>query len=384
MSVDRWWNPLARWRKADARATISPGVSPTLPPQATRPAPLAPQATRPAPLAPRTAAPTAPMPLAQAAGTAVLEAPVEETIPEDPPATRNYRFFCWLIGVPANAAARPPAGALLGELLGRVDEIIASETLRAGLLPRAPHVIPQLMKTLRDDRYSSADVADRISRDVVLTAEVVRSATSVLARGDDDDEEIDLARAVQVIGTQGLRRAIANVVLRPIFDAKGSSLSARAATQIWKDADRKARLAAPIAGQYDLDPFDGYLAGLLHNSGWTAVLRAIDNLEDLAVGPAEIAHLAVVPEVIRRRDALFGALVGPWKLGALMDELAAEVGSVGLENARSPLGCALRDADRLAALRALAPGGERNGAKTVPRWSQLAKPVQDAYAGLGS
>ena len=384
MSVDRWWNPLARWRKADARATISPGVSPTLPPQATRPAPLAPQATRPAPLAPRTAAPTAPMPLAQAAGTAVLEAPVEETIPEDPPATRNYRFFCWLVGVPANAAARPPAGALLGELLGRVDEIIASETLRAGLLPRAPHVIPQLMKTLRDDRYSSADVADRISRDVVLTAEVVRSATSVLARGDDDDEEIDLARAVQVIGTQGLRRAIANVVLRPIFDAKGSSLSARAATQIWKDADRKARLAAPIAGQYDLDPFDGYLAGLLHNSGWTAVLRAIDNLEDLAVGPAEIAHLAVVPEVIRRRDALFGALVGPWKLGALMDELAAEVGSVGLENARSPLGCALRDADRLAALRALAPGGERNGAKTVPRWSQLAKPVQDAYAGLGS
>jgi len=383
MSVDRWWNPLARWRKADARATISPGVSPTLPPQATRPAPLAPQATRPAPLAPRTAAPTAPMPLAQAAGTAVLEAPVEETIPEDPPATRNYRFFCWLIGVPANAAARPPAGALLGELLGRVDEIIASETLRAGLLPRAPHVIPQLMKTLRDERYSSADVADRISRDVVLTAEVVRSATSVLARGD-DDEEIDLARAVQVIGTQGLRRAIANVVLRPIFDAKGSSLSARAATQIWKDADRKARLAAPIAGQYDLDPFDGYLAGLLHNSGWTAVLRAIDNLEDLAVGPAEIAHLAVVPEVIRRRDALFGALVGPWKLGALMDELAAEVGSVGLENARSPLGCALRDADRLAALRALAPGGERNGAKTVPRWSQLAKPVQDAYAGLGA
>jgi hypothetical protein len=114
------------------------------------------------------------------------------------------------------------------------------------------------------------------------------------------------------------------------------------------------------------------------------VLRAIDNLEDLAIGPAEIAHLEVVPQVIRRRDALFGALVGPWKLGTLMDELAAEVGSVGLDNARSPLGCTLRDADRLAALRALAPGGERSGAKTVPRWSQLAKPVQDAYTGLGA
>jgi len=369
MSVDRWWNPLARWRKADARATVSPTLSPALA-----------ELTRPAQIAPLAAAPTAPTPLAQP--STVGPAPVVETVPEEPPATRNFRFFCWLIGVPANAAARPPAGTLIGELLGRVDEIVASETLRAGLLPRAPHVVPQLMKTLRDERYSSADVADRISRDVVLTAEVVRSATSVLARGD-DDEEIDLARAVQVIGTQGLRRAIANVVLRPIFDAKGSSLSARAANQIWKDADRKARLAAAIAGQSGLDPFDGYLAGLLHNSGWTSVLRAIDNLEDLAIGATEVAHPEVVPQLIVRRDALFGALVGPWKLGGLMDSLAAEVGSVGLDNVRSPLGCALRDADRLAALRALAPAGERRGAATVPRWSQLAQPVQDAYAGLG-
>jgi hypothetical protein len=67
-----------------------------------------------------------------------------------------------------------------------------------------------------------------------------------------------------------------------------------------------------------------------------------------------------------------------------MDALAAEVGSAGLDHVRSPLGCALRDADRLAALRALAPAGQRDGATTVPRWSQLAKPVQDAYAGLGA
>jgi hypothetical protein len=376
MSLDRWWNPLSRWRKADARATASP----TMPAELARPvAPVVP-----ATLVGQLAAPVARVPSGAASSTAVAEQhrPEQQTVAEEPPATRNLRFFCWLIGTPANAGARPPPGALIGELLGRVDEIIASEALRAGLLPRAPHVVPQLMKTLRDEGYSSADVASRISRDVVLTAEVVRSATSVLQRSD-DGEEIDLARAVQVIGTQGLRRAIANVVLRPIFDAKGSSLSARAATQIWKDADRKARLCAAIAGQAGLDPFDGYLAGLLHNSGWTAVLRAIDNLEDLAIGSAEISHPEVVPQVIRRRDALFGALVGPWKLGGLMDSLAEEVGGVGLDNVQSPLGVALRDADRLAALRALAPAGQR-GPSVVPRWSELAKPVQDCYAGLGA
>ena len=153
--------------------------------------------------------------------------------------------------------------------------------------------------------------------------------------------------------------------------------------QIWKDADRKARLCSTLAGHAGLDPFDGYLAGLLHNSGWTAVLRAIDNLEDLNLGAADVTHPEVVPHVVRRRDALFGALVGPWKLGAAIDGLADEVGSVGLHAAQSPLGSALRDADRLAALRALAPAGARPGG-AVPRWSTLAKPVQDCYAGLAA
>jgi hypothetical protein len=180
-----------------------------------------------------------------------------------------------------------------------------------------------------------------------------------------------------------LRRAIASVVLRPIFDSRGNSLSARAATQIWKDADRKARLCSALAAEAGLDPFDGYLAGLLHNSGWTAVLRAIDGLEDIELGAAELAHASVVPAIVRRRDALFGALVGPWKLGAALEALAAEVGAGGLDAVQSPLGIALRDADRLAALRALAPIGQRP-ASSVPRWSSLTQPVQDCYAEIAA
>jgi HD-like signal output (HDOD) protein len=267
-------------------------------------------------------------------------------------------------------------------MLEQVDAIIASEALRAGLLPRAPHVVPQLMKTLRDEQYSSIDVADKISKDPMLTAEVVRSASSVFERPE-DGSEIDLARAVTLIGTAGLRRAIASVVLRPIFDARGDTLSARAAPQIWKDADRKARLGAVLATHAGLDPLDGYLAGLLHNSGWSAVLRAIDGLSDLSISAADLAHGDVLPEVLRRRDALFGAIVGPWNLSPAMDLMAAEVGSVGLEAVRSPLGRALREADRLAALRALAPAGQ-SAAAAVPGWDALARPVRDCYAGLAN
>jgi hypothetical protein len=180
MSVDRWWNPLTRWLRADAPAAASPAA------QRPTPAVVPAAAAAQSPVAPATTPAPAPVEVTR-------DAPQAPAAVEEAPASRNLRFFCWMVGVAFDprVAARPAPGALMGEMLGRVDEIIASESLRAGLLPRAPHVVPQLMKTLRDESYSSADVADRISRAAVLTAEVVRSATSILQR-DDDGEEIDL------------------------------------------------------------------------------------------------------------------------------------------------------------------------------------------------
>jgi HD-like signal output (HDOD) protein len=366
MALGRWWNPFTRKGPPGAESTGSSDAAapPTTPSPRFRP--IDALAAAPAGLAPAAPAPEASL-------------AVDEPLSAD----QRIAFFRWIVALPAPAStgAAPP-DLLVQNLLERLDEVIASETLRAALLPRAPHVIPQLMKTLRDESYSSVDVASRISRDVVLTAEVVRSATSALQRGDDEGE-IDLPRAVTMIGTQGLRRAIANVVLRPIFDARGDTFSARAAAQIWQDADRKARLGAVLASQQALDPFDGYLAGLLHNTGWTALLRAVDGFEDIGLGGAQLAHPEVAPKLLQRRDSLFGALVGPWNLSAAIDGVAAEIGSVGIDAVASPLGLALRQADRLAALFAIAPPGRASGAG-VPTWATLAKPVQDCYLGLSA
>ncbi len=277
MSLARWWTARKRRPQSD---TASDGNTSTPPDAARSAAPMS------AALAQHAAAPKRDT---SAPATATTRTAAIEAIPELPLAERHLRFFCWLVALPAGAGAGPSPCPVIGQLLEQLDLITATESLRAGLLPRAPHVVPQLMKTLRDEQYSSVDVASRISKDAVLTAEVVRSATSVFERSE-DGAEIDLARAVVMIGTQGLRRAIANVVLRPIFDARGDTLSARAATQIWKDADRKARLCSVLAAQAGLDPFDGYLAGLLHNSGWTAALRAIDGLAEISVSAADLGH----------------------------------------------------------------------------------------------
>ena len=364
MSLTGFWSRLLSRRSSPSTA------APPLPKAAGA-------STPPAPASDRSAAPPR---VPQPATASVERSAVPPTERHD---ERQVRFFCWLTGVSAAAApgADDPPAPLVGPLLERLDAVIASDALRANLLPRAPHVVPQLMKTLRDETYSSVDVASRISRDVVLSAEVIRSATSVYRAKEEEEGEIDLARAVAIIGTAGLRRAIASVVLRPIFDSGGDTLSAKAAVKIWRDADRKARLSSAMAATLSLDPFDGYLAGLLHNSGWTAMLRALDGVDDVLFVAADLAHPAVVPQLLRRRDALFGALVGPWNLSPAMDALAAEVGQAGLDAARSPLAIALRDANRLAALYALAPTGHRPEA-AVPGWSALARPIQECYGGL--
>ena len=88
-----------------------------------------------------------------------------------------------------------------------------------------------------------------ITRRWVVTSparsEVIRLANS--ATRADREPVVDLEHAVMAVGASGLRRVIAKSVLRPMFDARGTSLSARAAPQIWHDADNKARLCAALA-----------------------------------------------------------------------------------------------------------------------------------------
>lgn len=192
-----------------------------------------------------------------ATGTARSRPPPEPPQPPtaDTAASRPLRpvFLLCLLGYaphPASAWAVPAASAepdpAALQMLDQLDRVIASDAQGSQLLPRAPDVVPQLMRTLRDDSYLSTEVARRISRDVVLSAEVIRLASNTLRRN--DMATADLAQAVAVIGTQGLRRVIARVVLRPLFAAHGNTLSARAAPHIWADADKKARLCAGTGG----------------------------------------------------------------------------------------------------------------------------------------
>ena len=259
-------------------------------------------------------------------------------------------LFDWVIG----AVSTPSDTLQDGEhrLLAQLDAVLASDDSRSALLPRAPAVIPQLLNSLRDQGQSTTSLAERVMRDPHLVAEVIRMANSAHARA--DEPVADIAQAIGRIGTNGLRRAIARVVLKPMFSGTADTLSARCAQRLWEHSDAKAAACQQEAAARGLDPFEGYLAGLMHNVGWTAALRAIDRSEGGA--PSQFSRAFAVA-FDRRRETFFAMLVIPWQLTAGLTALGTAVRDGNLAGVRSPLGDALHAADERASLVMLRSSG---------------------------
>lgn len=354
MSIFRWPLALSPWRRARAAAER---VTPPRPPLVAGP------------------------PIAVAAQANATSTTLSEV---------TAPFFAWLLSQPrTEETARADSPSVSGDIaldepsrsvLAKLDEVIESDPQRSALLPRAPQVLPQLMRSLRDDHYVSVEVAARIGKDAVLAAEVIRAANG--SHRGSREPIVDLSQAVLSIGADHLRRVIAKSVLRPIFDVRGAKLSAMAAPQIWINAEFKARLCSALAAAEGQDPLDGYLAGMLHDSGWTALLRALD-----ALGPQQVPSMPklVAPALSHalgeRRDRLFCKLIRPWQLSMPLVAMADDIETSGLAAVRTPLAVALQRAHALASLHALACDGRLPSGMDGPLMS-LPPSVQACYLAV--
>jgi len=260
----------------------------------------------------------------------------------------ELRFFEWLIGAAPGAGAPDVAGE--APLLAHVDAVSRSDELREDLLPRARSVIPELLHSLRDDTQSMRALSARVARDPNLVVEVIRLANTVGYRP--DSQVVDLMQAISRLGTEGLRRAIARVLLKPIFDAQADPLLGRATQRLWQHSELKASLCLQQAASAGLDPFESYLAGLMHNVGWTAVFRAIDRSPG---GAPQHFSAAFIHALAPRRERLFALLMRSWGLSNTLTSLAQEVLDVGFPNAQQPLAQLLLYADRTASQQLLQP-----------------------------
>lgn len=283
----------------------------------------------------------------------------------------EFAFFGWLIDGPAIVQA--PPGARESRALQRLDQLAADTSAHAHLLPRAAAVVPQLMARLRDAESSTAQLAQFVSRDVTLVAEVMRVANSVHYRR--DSAVVELGHAIRLLGVSGLKSAIARSVLRPMFNARGGELVTRSAKRLWEHTEFKTQLCAALARSQGLDPFDGYLVALVHSAVWTAVLRTLDGVpapEPWCVSAPWVSALGL------RRDRLFAAVARNWQLSDALTRLAGEVAHQGLAAAASPQARLLWVGDRFASLLCVP-----SQVAAAQSWLDgLAEPVRNCFEAL--
>ncbi len=300
-------------------------------------------------------------PSAQQPG-AHLAPPSGAAVPSTPPAPvavpagatpPELQYLVWLLGREPFAGPLTPAE---GKLLRYLDDVIGQEDAWAALVPRARAIIPQLMHSLRDEKQSAQALSARVARDPNLVVEVLRLASNVgYGAG---PPVADLTQAIGRLGTEGLRLAIARILLKPIFDAQADPLLARTADRLWLHAEATAALCTQMARIARVDALDAYLAGLMYNVGWTATFRALDR----APGGAPAAmSVAFAGALVQRRELLFAHLVQSWSVSDLLDALAHEFLTARPAGTGLPLGTLLRSADRAAFLQLL-----RNPPRAAP------------------
>ena len=265
---------------------------------------------------------------------------------ESQPAEPGLPLLPWLLDCAPLTDA--PLAVDEERALAALDKVLAVAALPPELLPRAAALIPQLLAMLRQTNLPIGALAQRVAKDMVLAAEVLRRASSSYYRA--QGEVTDLQQAITMIGEQGLRSVIARVLLKPVFEASPGVLGARSAARLWDYAEAMAQQTLLQAAEAGLPPFDGYLAGLLQASGWTVAFRVLDRSGILPALPVSALFEAGMDE---RAHRLFGLAARGWSITPGFSACAADAAVKPLLTSRQPLVDALRRA-RAPALLALA------------------------------
>ena len=274
----------------------------------------------------------------------------------------DLAFFHWLAGpfaAPGDAGGAP--------VLDELARLRADPGAAADLVPRVPAVIPQLLRSLRDEGSSSADLARQVAQDAVLVAELIREVNSPYYRPPTPVRNLE--GALMLLGQNGLRMLLARVAFRPVISAQGGPMVRQLAPLLWSQSEKSAQAASMLAPAHGADPFEAYLAGLMHNIGLVVALRLADQLLAGALPDSD----AFASTVLQSARALAARIAAHWEMPwAVADAIGSHEGA---------LGQALAAGERLASLRLLAdaaqPGFVRAAAALSPAERQVYDKLQN-------
>ncbi|MET0254830.1 MAG: HDOD domain-containing protein [Luteibacter sp.] len=258
------------------------------------------------------------------------------------------RFYRLVLG--AAPSLEPGMSPLEQTQLRRLKDAFGAERFDAGMLPRLPSVVPQLMRALRSEDTDSRMLAEQITRDTVLVGEIIRVANSAFFRA--ARPVTGLPQAITLLGHNGLRRVVMQLVMRPILRTDDAGGQRQAGERLWEHAERCARACTHL-GKPACDPFEAFLAGLVSHTGAQAILAELDRHTDVppAYSRPFVAALAQQMERLSLHAARH------WEFPSRVVQALAERADPADAGARTPLGRALLAASRVAMLDVLVEQG---------------------------
>jgi len=249
-------------------------------------------------------------------------------------------YYRWLTG---SAGFNAPA-ELENQILDQVNMLAARPGDAAGLVPRVPEVIPQLLRSLRDEEVSTAELSSQVAQDVVLVAEVIREANSAYYRPMSPVKTVEAA--IMMLGQNGLRMLLARVGFRPVIKMQTDGFSRKAAPHIWSQSEKCALAASLVAPGLTAGVFESYLAGLMQNVGLVVALRIADRVGQNGSIPCSSEFGVRLLACSRQLSA---GIARHWDFPQEVTDAIMEAGSPE----ESSLARALVQGDRIAKLRLL-------------------------------
>lgn len=249
-------------------------------------------------------------------------------------------FYPWLAGLEAFVAR--PLHASEERVLESLEQMLSGERPSTELVPRLPMVIPQLMRSLRDQETTGAQLVRQIERDPVLVGEAIRMANSPYYRRSRPVSGI--AQAVVRLGHDGLQQLVARVAFYPIFSLRSGHAGNLVGARIWSQSERCALACHCLARRKGEDVFAAYLAGLVSNVGLIVGFRVMDQVlkgqEDQIPDALEFYRVFIdLAQRFTRR------ILNEWDFPETIVRAAAEKSGNDSSGPRSQLGDILHVAD---------------------------------------
>lgn len=200
------------------------------------------------------------------------------------------KYYQYFIGV--NSLLKLDLNSFEIDVIEALENTIEHNKSLADDIPRLPDIIPKLIHLFRSDNFTWKEAACLIAQDPVLLVGILKVANS--SRYNLQVKNEDLEHILVQLGFLEVRKVMMQVALKPILLVEGGHFLKHSGTKIWIHSVNSAEACHTLARIYHYDPFDAYLAGLIHNLGMAIVVQKMN----------EIKEFKSVPRSMQFRDKL--------------------------------------------------------------------------------